>query len=351
MAHMIVKGIDRMASTRLDTVWHANETAKDGRLTQVVARDPEATLLDMGGIVWPIDWDNDCVGTEQVQVVSTGRIVDTHVATVSRTGRVLGIVGADYPVVEFKFILTEWLLALARSGGMPETLGTYDAGASFFAAFQVAPEWRVPGDDSDTRPFCNIVSSHNGAGGIRSSFATFRVVCKNTSTMFRADHDRMDARKKAEHAWQTIAHSGNVHDRVKQAAAWIIDGRARAEHEQAMLERLAAKLLSPAQVQEFVDNYISIPDDASKLTIGYRTKARDKFRTDMTADDLGNHALTNKGITAYGLLQAVTHFEDWTSIARDGDAPVGTRRAFRAFLGERETEKSAARERILALVS
>jgi len=62
MAHSIVKGIDRMASTRLDTVWHATETAADGRLVQVPASDDlEATLLTMGGIVWPTDADNEPV--------------------------------------------------------------------------------------------------------------------------------------------------------------------------------------------------------------------------------------------------------------------------------------------------
>lgn len=355
MAHSIIKGIDRMASTALNTVWHAAETAADGRLVQITARDAESTLLDMAAHVWPGDADNDVARTGGLQVVEAdgarGALITTHKVTLSLTGRPLGIVGTGYQPVAFRVILTDWLLALARAGGNPETLGTFDAGANFFAAFQVADAWRVPGDDSLTLPFCNIVANHTGTGGIRCSFATFRAVCKNTATMFGRDHDSItDAAARAARAWVTIAHTANAGDRMKEAVAWVTDGRARAESERALLERLAAKLLSPAQVEQFIGDYIALPADASKQTTTNRAKAREAFIADLQAPDLGNHGLGSKGITAYGLFQGVTHFEDWTSGARDTeDAPVGTRRAFRAFLGQRETEKSAARAQIMAM--
>jgi phage/plasmid-like protein (TIGR03299 family) len=354
MAHSIVKGIDRMASTRLDTVWHATETAADGRLVQVPATDDlEATLLTMGGIVWPTDADNDVHRTGELEVRGEGTLVTTHKAMLSRSGRVLGVVGSGYQAVPFTAIFTDWLLALARAGGAPETLGTFDAGANFFAAFQVAPAWRVSGDDHETRPFCNVVANHTGNGGIRGSFASFRAVCKNTATMFGREHDQVeDAATKVQRAWVTIAHTANAADRMKDAVAWITDGAARAETERELLERMAAKLLSPTQVDTFVRDYIAIPDGASKQTLTNRMKSRDQFYADMQAADLGNHGIAGGEITAYGLFQAVTHFEDWTSGARNSDdAPVGTRRAFRAFLGKREAEKSTARERILAMVS
>lgn len=349
MAHKIERGIDRMASTSLSTVWHAAETAQDGRLTQVTAGDPETTLLTMAGIVWPADADNDVASTAPI-MTANGTPIDSHVATLSPSGRVLGVVGASYNAVSFRVILTDWLLGLARAGGSPETLGTFDGGRNFFASLLVAPAWRVPGDESDTRPLCNVISNHTGDGGIRCSFATFRVVCANTSAMYAQTHDTSTA--KTRDAWLTVKHSGNVSERMADAVAWIIDGRARAESEQAMLERMASKLVSPAAVERFIDRYISVPAGASAQTEGRRLAAREAFRADLSAPDLGAHAMTPRGVTAYGLLQAVTHFEDWTSQTRSvDDTPVGTRRAFRAFLGEREAEKSAARSHILSLIN
>jgi hypothetical protein len=352
MAHMIVKGIDRMASTQLNTVWHAAETAADGRLTQVTVTDPETTLLTMAGIVWPTDHDNDVARTVGLKTTEDVAVT-SHMATVAGSGRVLGIVGADYTAVPFRVILTDWLLGLVRAGGKPETLGTFDAGANMFASVAVADEWRVPGDDSITRFLCNVISNHKGEGGIRASFSTVRVVCKNTDAMFAQEHNKVQAaEERARRGWVTVPHKGDAVARMADAVAWITDGKARAESEQAMLSRMASKLVSPEGVSQFIDRYIALPADANKQVVANRTKAREQFIQDMQAADLGGHGLTAKGITAYGLLQAVTHFEDWTSTVRaTPDAPVGTRRAFRAFLGKRQEEKVAAREHILSLVA
>ena len=352
MAHMIVKGIDRMASTQLSTVWHAAETAADGRLTQVTAGDPEATLLAMAAIVWPTDHDNDVARTVALKTMENV-VVTSHMATVAGSGRVLGIVGSDYTTVAFRVILTDWLLGLAAAGGQPETLGTFDAGANMFASLAVADDWRVPGDDSITRFLCNVISNHKGQGGIRASFSTRRVVCKNTDAMFAQEHDSAKAaEERARRGWVTVAHTGDAVARMADAVAWITDGKGRAESEQAMLSRMASKLVTPAGIEQFIGRYIAMPADAGKRVVANRTKAREQFITDMQAPDLGDHGLTANGITAYGLLQAVTHFEDWSSTVRaTEEAPVGTRRAFRAFLGGRTDEKVAAREHILSLVA
>jgi len=352
MAHMIVKGIDRMASTQLNTVWHAAETAADGRLTQVTAGDPETTLLTMAGIVWPTDHDNDVARTVGL-TTTEGVAVTSHMATVAGSGRVLGIVGADYTTVPFRVILTDWVLGLVRAGGQPETLGTFDAGANMFACVQVADEWRVPGDDSATRFLCNVISNHKGEGGIRASFSTIRVVCKNTDAMFSNEHDTVrGAEERARRGWVSVPHKGDAVARMHDAVAWVTDGKARVEREQAMLTRMAAKLVDRAGIEQFIDRYIALPAEANKRVVSNRAKAREQFIADMQAPDLGDHGLTAKGITAYGLLQAVTHFEDWSSTVRaTEDAPVGTRRAFRAFLGGRTDEKVAAREHILSLVA
>lgn len=353
MAHKLVSGIDRMASTRLDTVWHRDETLQDGRLRQIVyAEDAEATLLEMAGYVWPVDADNDIARTDRLVTVH-GEPVETHVATISPSGRILGVVGSTYSPVAFKIILRDWVLELARAGGIPETLGTYDAGRNMFACVQVAPAWHVPGDHSETRPFCNVLGNHTGEGGIRGSFATFRPVCANTAGMLATEHDAVtDAQERAKRAWVTVRHYGDTAQRIQDAVAWIIDGRARAEREQALLARLASKLVSKDDVVRFVDQYINIPDDATARVRTGRENERATFGQVLRdQNNLGEHAWTGHGMTAYGLLQSVTNFEDWQSRTRGADdVPVATRRAFRAFLGEREPEKITARERILELV-
>lgn len=345
MAHGLVSGVDRMATTSLETIWHADDTAADGRLVQVQARDPESTLLEMSGIVWPHDADNDVERTLQITTIE-GNAIDTHIATMSRSGRVLGVVTAGYETVSFKVLLTDLLLELARAGGVPETLGTFDAGRNMFSTLQIAESWRVPGDHSETKPFFSLLSNHTGAGGIRGSFTTIRVVCRNTSSMYSAEHDAMatDAAERARNAWFMLRHTMNVGDRIADAVDWVKDGRARAESEQALLARLAAKVIPPKDVDRFIEQYIALPDDPNaKRARTVRENQRDEFSTVLhDVADLGNHALTREGISAYGLLQAVTRFEDWVSPVRAKDQSVGTRRAFRAFLGEREAEKTTA---------
>ena len=351
MAHKLESGVDRMVSTRRDTIWHRDETEADGRLLIIAPSDPESTVLEGAAYVWPDGADNDVVGTKPL-VTADGTPIASHVATVSRTGRVLGVVGKDYNPIAFKYLMSEWILALARAGGNLETLGTFNGGRNFFGCMEVADAWRVPGDHSDTRGLLNVTGSHDGTGGLRASFQSFRVVCSNTDAMFADAHDAItDATEKARRAWVTVRHSANAEERIKDAVQWIIDGRARVESERQLMARLAAKSLSKQEVDAFVNQYINVPDDASNRVRSIRGNDRDAFvATLRDVQDLGNHALTGAGISAYGLLQAVTRFEDHVSRVNNvADVPVGTRRAFRAFLGERQTEKSAARDLIMSL--
>jgi phage/plasmid-like protein (TIGR03299 family) len=344
MAHKIVQGIDRVAATQARTIWHADETLGVS-LRDFTMTDPESTLLEMAGYVWPTDADNDVARTVGL-VTADGLPIGTHVATVSRTGRVLGVVGSDYNPVPFKVILTDWLYALALAGAAPETLGTCDEGRNMFASVLVADEFRVPGDEHETRPYFNLVSNHTGQGGIKGSFATFRPVCFNTASMFGEQHDK--GAHKVRDAWVLVKHTRSASQSIKDAVQWIVDGRARAESERDLLARMANVTVDKVGLQGFVDRYISQGD--TPKAEARREGEREKFLAAMRAADLGAHALTSRGITAYGLFQAVTNFEDWRStVRRTDDTPVATRRAFRAFMGEREPEKQTARQHILEL--
>ncbi len=105
MAHNLIKGIDRMAAASADTVWHRGETEQDGRLVETPPRympdgtpDHEGTLIEMASKVWPIDADNDVADTSPIYV--DGRIIDSHVATRSPSGRVLGIDTKGYAIIK-----------------------------------------------------------------------------------------------------------------------------------------------------------------------------------------------------------------------------------------------------------
>ncbi len=353
MAHGLVKGIDRMATTSLETIWHRAETEGDGRLIEVepIPNDNEGTIIAMGAKVWPVDADNDVAGTKPIYC--EGIEVKSHIATVSPSGRILGIVTKGYQTIEFRgSVFNEWLLALARAGGKPETLGTFDGGRNMFATLQVADSWQVPGDHSETRSLFNIIANNTGESANKASMATFRVVCANTSAAYSSAHEAMgkDGASRAKNAWVSIRHTTNAKERMQDAVGWITDGRKRAETERAMLDRMAMQLIDRKQVEDFVASYINIPADLKGRALAIRENQRESFQATMQdLKDLGNHALGSAGISAYGLLQAVTRYEDWVSSCRSKDVPVGTRRAFRAFLGERETEKATARDQILEM--
>jgi len=228
-------------------------------------------------------------------------------------------------------------------------LGTFDAGSGFMGALEVCAAWRVPGDDSLTEAHCNITSAHSG-GGIRASFSGFRVICRNTTMMHNANHDATTAADKARRAWVTIMHRKNAAERMQDAVKWIKEGRQRAETEKQMLERLASKVVSTQEVEKFISKYIST-EQATPRATAIRENQREQFRGLMRdTADLGNHSLGWRGITAYGLLQSVTRFEDEVARINATDDTVNVRRAFRKFLGDRELEKQTAREYIEALV-
>ena len=157
-----------------------------------------------------------------------------------------------------------------------------------------------------------------------------------------------DAMERSKNAWVMIRHTLNAAERIQDAVAWISDGKARAESEQALMARLASKVISRAEVEQFVSDYIAIPNDATKRAKSLREGQREDFKAILQdVQDLGNNAMSAAGISAYGLLQAVTRFEDWSAPVRSKS--VGTRRAFRSFLGERELEKATAQDRIMEL--
>jgi len=351
MAHKIVSGTDRIATTDKRTVWHAYETEQDGRLVEVPFQgDAETTLLQMAGHVWPIDAENDVARIVPIQTAE-GIAAPDFQATVSASGRVLGIVSKDYEKVPFRVITTELCLALARAGGRPSTLGTFDAGRNFFSCFEVAQSWRVPGDHSDTHAFCNIIANHTGDGAIRTIFESFRDVCANTAELTARNIAAAGTADAFAAAITSIRHTGNVQERLRMAAQWIANGEQRAMAERELLAHMAGRKLSMADVAKFIDQYIFIAPDATDRIKAGRERERESFyATARDTADLGNHALAASGITAYGLYQAVTRFEDHvTRVNQVQDVPVGTRRAFRAFLNERGAEKNMARELILEM--
>jgi len=348
--------LDRIVAAETDTIWHATETKAAGTLLELPAGLPAAERVERAAeLALADELDNDVAGT--VPIVATmpdggQATIDTHLATVSRKGRVLGVVTKGYQILSGRTILDVWLRALARAGGLLEVLGTCDGGRQFFATFQVADAWKVPGDHSETRPHLNILSAHDGSRALLAMFAAFRVVCHNTAGMFAAEHERTTtAADRAKLAWCRVPHTLNAADRMADAVQWIIEGRARMETERDLLARLAARMISPAELEKFSADYLAIPEDVSSRTRTIREKQREEWTATLQdVDDLGNHAAGPNGVSAYGLLQAVTRFEDWKSPVRAKDQPVATRRAFRAFGAERETEKATARDRILELV-
>jgi len=348
---MLVPGIDRIAATKVKTIWHQLETLAAGTLVAIDENlDPETAALQQSAIVFPQDADNDFARTAKL-TTEDGTPIETHMALLSPSGRVLSIVGVGHYPVPFKFIFSNWYLELARHGGKPSSLGTCDEGRFMFGSLEAAEPWYVPGDKSVTRAFFNIMASH-GDGSIKGSFCTFREVCFNTMTMFGEEHDRIkDARERIAKAAVTIHHTANAQERISDAVAWIVDGRARAESEKNFLNRLATKVVSTPEVDKFVAKYIST-DDVSPRAQAIRGNQREAFRQIMSdTDDLGEHALSAKGITAYGLMQAVTHFEDYVArVVGTEECPVNVRRAFRAFTGERDVEKVTARDYIAELV-
>jgi phage/plasmid-like protein (TIGR03299 family) len=162
MAHGITDQDTMMSVRRVP--WH--------RLGVVLDQRPRTLndALEAAGLTWT-------VAKEPVHRPGGERIDGVHATVREDTGRVLGIVGDDYVVVQNRDCFA-FLGSLLGSELVFETAGSLWGGRQVFVTAELPDHITVGGDE--VRPYVVLSAWHTGTGAIRAMTTPVRAVCANT---------------------------------------------------------------------------------------------------------------------------------------------------------------------------
>jgi phage/plasmid-like protein (TIGR03299 family) len=121
------------------------------------------------------------------ELLSMDNIVSSHMATVREdSGKVLGVVGKDYGVVQnaasmefFNHILNGDVSGNGEKAVI-STAGILDGGGRFYITAKMNSDLHIHGDNSPIEDYLLLTNSHDGTGSVTVLFTPIRVICRNT---------------------------------------------------------------------------------------------------------------------------------------------------------------------------
>lgn len=189
-----------------------------------------------------------------------------------------------------------------------ETAGSVRGGAMVWALVFLDEPYTIPGDDSATYPYAALLNAHDGSGACKLLPTEVRVVCWNTWNAASAAGDRTGHQV-------IIRHVGNMAERIETAKEGLATMRDDAKEWQILAADLASINVSDAVVQQFLDEFIPIPENATERTRAARADKQAAFRK-LYTESPTQTAITG---TAYGLVQAAGEYLDHLRPFRSAD--------------------------------
>lgn len=305
--------------------WH-------GLGTQVPGLMKTREAIIAGGLDYYVDL-MDLMTPPTVGVDANGSITtldgikcETAKATVRRdTRKILGIVGPAYQVVQNTEVFEFFDEALGKGVAAIETVGALGNGERIFAMAKMPEMIEVVKNDVVER-YLLLTASHDGTGAIKCLFTPIRVVCNNTLTA---------ALRGAKNV-VSVKHTKHAKDNLKMAHKLLNQNEKFWKKTQDALTFLAAKEMNKDQVKDFLKNLfpakkvedeekavllttgdVNVPDNGAVATISEEEtdeepSARIKTIMDRieTLFDGQATGADMAGKTAWGMLNAVTHYID-----------------------------------------
>jgi phage/plasmid-like protein (TIGR03299 family) len=150
--------------------WHGKGNIVDHALTAQEA-------IVAGGLDWEVELAEITVG---------GVLLDDYFATVRQdTGKVLGIVGSRYQVVQNRKLFTFFDPVIdPEKGAIYHTAGVLKEGRRVWMLAKVPGDFYVPGvEDDRVENYVLLASAHDGSMHVTVMHTPVRVVCWNTLSM------------------------------------------------------------------------------------------------------------------------------------------------------------------------
>ncbi len=269
--------------------WHGLGVAVDGE------QDSESMLIAAG-----LDW----AVRPSVVFDDEGREIPGYSANKrSSDGRVLGIVGSRYQIVQNReaFAFTD---ALIGGDVKYETAGSLSNGKRVWVLSHIGP-MEILGDTIDQ--YVCFTNSHDGSSGVRVVVTPVRVVCANTLSM---------AIGQAKRSW-TARHTMSVNSRMDEARRTLDLVGLYMKGMEAEARRLSSIRMTKDEWAKIVNGVFPMDqtdEDGEEVTarkmVNIKRSNEDLFLA-MFDDTVGEHRLTG-----WGAVQATTDFEQHRVPAR-----------------------------------
>lgn len=266
----------------VETMFYVGEVPWHG--LGVPLQDPPTSeeALKQAGLDWEVI---------QLPIFVNNLRVKEYVANVRSTdGKVLGIVGSRYRVVQNKeaFAFTD---ALLGEGVRYETAGSLREGKRVWLLARL-PETKILGDDVE--PYLVFTNGHDGFFSVRVAITPIRVVCMNTLNA---------ALREAKRSWAT-KHVGDIQGKLEEAKRTLELANNYLARLNEEAEELVKKKVSTKLLEKIVERLIPMPDEATE----HQKKNIEETRAEIIDIHDNKDDLANFRNTAWGVFNAVSDF-------------------------------------------
>ena len=221
--------------------------------------------------------------------------VPNHFATVRMdTGRVLGVVGNRYEVVQNTESFRFFDPLVSRDEAVYETAGVIDGGRAMWLLAKLPDYIRIGKRGDPIQKYLLLVNSHDGSSQIRCKLTPVRVICKNSLSMALAGADQE----------VKIRHTAQAPAKLEEAHQLLGLWNSLYLQLDYIFNRMALKKISAKQLQEYVQALVPNNADAENTT---RTENQRSKILELHESGIGTEI--HRG-TLFGAYNAVTEYVD-----------------------------------------
>jgi phage/plasmid-like protein (TIGR03299 family) len=276
-----------------EKAWHSLGKVTEGALTSEEAI--KEALLDWKVIQEPVTFGKK-------HIVVPGKFVNVR----QDTGVPLGIVGANYEVVQNKDAFTFFDSIVGKKEALFETAGALFEGQRIFISAKLPDYIKVAKDDLIEK-YLFLTTSHDGSGSIIGAFTPVRVVCNNTLNA------ALTGLKNSTGPIVRLRHTTSVKERLEEAHKLMGITNQLATEMQEIFITMSKKKIVEKQLTHLIVATLKSKEYLNKIWIGDPKDVSTRMKNQVT--EIVTYAKTNESQqmastdgTVFGAYNAITGY-------------------------------------------
>lgn len=305
--------------TQSDTMFSVRQTPWHGLGT--VLPEPPTTIedaLEKSGLGW---------GVQARALAAAGATpkadpidVSSFVANVREdTNDVLGIVGANYTVVQNKEAF-HFLNELLGGEVVYETAGSLWGGRRVWVLAKLPDTKQIGGDPVDT--YLYIANSHDGSLAVTAAATPIRIVCNNTLRL------ALGRSEKAPQSTFKFHHVGDLQAKLGEARSALATAIGYADWFQGWGDELAQARFTEKQMGAVLKKLVPINDSMAKRAMSNREQQRDTVMSFFKGEGPAGDTRGNAPESKWCALNAIVEYADWGRPIRESSDRTQFERSF-----------------------